>query len=234
MVRGRWTAGRRGRPATAARVAGRRRCARCYFLAAFHGAPPAHPGTGEYRRWAVSRWDPVGPLASGVHPPPEDQYRVGHARPRPHGVGSVHRLRGGGKPDRSRRGLPAGPARPAGLGGVLDRCRGRGSAAVARPLRKPPQPPRRYPDRAPAGEGGRDHKAHLPALAEAHSFITACLDAGVLLRDVQIAARPRGPKGSLMNLLRSLCSKFGPADVLGCACSTHPRPSWSVVVTERW
>ncbi|HVE45322.1 MAG TPA: site-specific integrase [Acidimicrobiales bacterium] len=58
----------------------------------------------------------------------------------------------------------------------------------ARPLGAATPPPRGDADRAAAGECGGNHQAHLPHSLR-HSFITACLEAGVPLRDVQIAAR---------------------------------------------
>lgn len=96
---------------------------------------------------------PSGPFAGRVHPPAQDQHGFGHLGPRPHGAGSLHRLRGSGQPHRPRPGLPAGPARPAGVGGLLDRHRTwASSAATASSLcwaRARSSPSSRFPRASP-------------------------------------------------------------------------------------
>ena len=104
-------------------------------------------------------------------------------------AGASYRHRGGQGLQAGRR-PPAAPSRPSTRRG---RRRAAVGTAAAGPLGPPAQPPRRRPDRAAPGQGGRDHQAHLPALLEAQLH-HRLLDAGVPLRDVQIAARHADPR----------------------------------------
>ncbi len=93
------------------------------------------------------------------------------------------------------KGLQAGadpPAAPGGPGHRPGRRRAplRSGSTVA--VGQAPRPPRRHPHRPPSRSQGRAHQAHLPHSLR-HSFIAA-LDAGVPLRDVQIAARHADPR----------------------------------------
>jgi integrase/recombinase XerD len=62
--------------------------------------------------------------------------------------------------------------------------------------RQPPRPPRRRQDRAPGGPAGWDHQTSRPHTLR-HAFITAALDAGVPLRDVQEAASHADPRTTM-------------------------------------
>ena len=62
--------------------------------------------------------------------------------------------------------------------------------------RTPPGPSWRRAGRPPGGEPGRDQQEHRPPHAW-HAFITAALDAGVPLRDVQEAASHADPRTTM-------------------------------------
>ena len=139
---------------------------------------------------------------------------------------------GGGEPGRPRPCLSARSARPAGVRGLLHRCRGPLARAGTSDRHGPgqgvqaghhppssPSPPGRRPGGGErkagpllltrAGNRLNRHAAtrivqrlakqagmtkHISPHSLRHSFITAALDAGVPLRDVQIAARHADPR----------------------------------------
>jgi len=102
----------------------------------------------------------------------------------------------GHRTDRPRKGLQTGPTAPPAPSGPGPGSGGRRTvvrAAPAVPGRHPAEPTRGHPDRDPAGPQGGITK-HISPHSLRHSFITAALDAGVALRDVQIAARHADPR----------------------------------------
>jgi integrase len=89
------------------------------------------------------------------------------------------------------------PARaPDGAGDRPGRRRARGRADLLRPRWAAAGPARRRAGRAPGGPPRPDHQAVGPHTLR-HAFITAALDAGVPLRDVQEAASHAGPRTTM-------------------------------------
>ena len=85
------------------------------------------------------------------------------------------------------------PSTSAGPRSTPSRPRAGQRAAAARAERPAPQPAGRHPYRRPPGKRAGANK-HISPHSLRHSFITAALDAGVPLRDVQIAARHAHPR----------------------------------------
>jgi integrase/recombinase XerD len=88
---------------------------------------------------------------------------------------------------------------PPAVGRALDRGRGRAhrGSAVTQPARGADGPPRRHSSSATPGRhrGVRIARMHPHMLR--HTFVTTMLDAGVDLRDVQIAARHADPRTTM-------------------------------------
>ena len=88
---------------------------------------------------------------------------------------------------------------PPAVGRAIDRAIGLADARAypAQQPRHPDGPPRRHPPPAPARRGRRHpgHQGHPHMLR--HTYVTTMLDAGVDLRDVQIAARHADPRTTM-------------------------------------